>query len=254
MRILFLGTGAATGVPSLCCDCEVCRSGDPKNKRLRASALVQNGGHNVLIDTSTDLRQQCLTHDIKNIHGILYTHPHADHIHGIDELRNFTHFNKTTIPCYGNEMTLDAIKRNFSYIFNGKKPEGGVIPQLTLHPVATEIFSLGGMTITPLEVFHGSSSILGYKIDNAVYITDCSKIPPATIDKIRGIDLLVLNSLRYTPHPTHFCMDEALNAAREICPKRTILTHIGHQYDHAKVNRELPENVELAYDGMSVEV
>lgn len=255
MKILFLGTGTSTGIPSLCCNCEVCLSTDPKNKRLRASVLLQNQGFNTLIDTSTDLRQQCLAYGIQHIHSVLYTHAHADHIHGIDELRSFNYFNKIVIPCHGNDQTLKTIQNNFSYIFNGHRPEGGGVPKLTLQTISTEPFSLGGVLITPLEINHGSMVITGYKLnDNAAYITDCSKIPESTKDKIRGLDLLILNALGYKPHPTHFCLEEALAAVAELKPKRTLLTHVNHQFDHHKVNSELPENVRLAYDGMAVEV
>ena len=259
MKLLFLGTGTSTGVPSLCCDCAVCVSDDPKNRRLRASALIQNDGCHILIDTSTDLRQQCLRHNIKEIHSVLYTHCHADHVHGIDELRSFNFFNKTVIPCYGRGETLAAIKRNFGYIFNGGPQTGGPqtgggIPQLTLNEIGEEPFMLGGVTVTPLDITHGKMAISGYKLNKTAYITDASAIPDATREKLAGLDLLILNALGYKPHPTHFCLEEALAEVKKIKPKRTILTHINHTFDHQKVNRELPENVELAYDGMTVEI
>lgn len=253
MKIIFLGTGTSTGVPSLCCNCAVCLSPEPKNKRLRASILLQNDGFNTLIDTSTDLRQQCLTYGIQQIHSVLYTHAHADHVHGIDELRSFNYFNKMIMPCYGNERTLTTLKSNFSYIFNGHKPEGGGVPKLTLHPISTESFSLGGAMITPLEINHGSQIIMGYKINNTAYITDCNKIPEHTKEKIRGLDLLILNALGYKPHSTHFCLSEALAMIEELKPSRALLTHVNHEFDHHKVNKELPENAQLAYDGLEVE-
>lgn len=249
-----MGTGTSTGVPSLCCNCAVCRSDDPRNRRLRASVLIENNGHNILIDTSTDLRQQCLEYNIAEIHSVLYTHSHADHVHGIDELRSFNHFNKIRIPCYGIKETLTAIKRNFSYIFNKGAQTGGGIPQLTLNETGTETFLLGGVSVTPLEIIHGKMIISGYKLNRMAYITDASGIPEATREKLAGLDLLILNALGYKSHPTHFCLDEALAEAEKIRPKRTILTHINHAFDHEKVNRELPENVELAYDGMTVEL
>ncbi len=254
MNILFLGTGTSTGVPSLCCDCEVCTSDDRRNKRLRSSLLVQNDGHNILIDTSTDLRQQCLLYGIQKIHTVLYTHHHADHVHGIDELRSFSHFNKTVIPCYGNEMTLAALKKNFSYIFNGTTQIGGGIPQLEPRTlVAGSKFELGGVAITPLEIIHGKMAITGYKLNNVAYITDCSFLPEKTLDLLKDLDLLILNALGFKPHPTHFCLSEALEAIKTIQPKRAILTHINHFYDFEKVSRDLPENVELAYDGLSLD-
>ncbi len=254
MNILFLGTGTSTGVPSLCCTCSVCQSSHPKNKRLRSSVLLQNEGTNILIDTSTDLRQQCLTHQIRSIDHVLYTHHHADHVHGIDELRCFNYFNKMDIPCYGNKSTLEQIQKNFSYIFNGVKPEGGGIPQLTLNELNGDDLFLGGMCITPLDIIHGSLTITGYKVGKAAYITDCNGIPESTLEKIQGLDLLILNALGFKPHPTHFCLSQALEAIEMIRPGRAILTHINHQFDHEAVGKDLPENVSLAYDGLRIEL
>lgn len=238
----------------MCCNCEVCRSSDTKNKRLRASVLVSNNGHNILIDTSTDLRQQCLAHGIQHINSVLYTHHHADHVHGIDELRSFNFFNKTIIPCYGNEPTVEELKKNFSYIFKGTKQIGGGIPQLELHTINEAPFFLGEMSIQPLEIIHGRLNIAGYKIENAAYITDCSEIPEKTQQKLYGLDVLILNALGYAPHPTHFNLPQALAAIETLKPKRAILTHINHKFDHSQVSKDLPENVELAYDGLTVEV
>jgi len=254
MQILFLGTGTSTGIPSLCCPCDVCRSEDPRNKRLRASVLVQNNGFQFLIDTSTDLRQQCLRYNINQVHGVLYTHHHADHVHGIDELRCFNFYNRTVIPCYGNKMTLEAIQKNFSYIFNGEKPMGGGVPKLDMIPLNGESFSLGEVKVTPIDIFHGNLTILGYRINSAAYVTDCSGLPDHSKEILSGLDVLVLNALGFEPHATHFCLDQALEAIRELQPKRAILTHINHKFDHESVSRTLPENVELAYDGLTVEV
>jgi phosphoribosyl 1,2-cyclic phosphate phosphodiesterase len=254
MRILFLGTGTSTGIPGLCCPCDVCKSDDPHNKRLRASVLIQNNGFNILIDTSTDLRQQCLQHNITQIDGVLYTHHHADHVHGIDELRSFNFFNKTVIPCYGNDLTLSTIQKNFSYIFNGEKPMGGGVPKLDMITLNGKSFSLGGVQVTPVDIFHGNMTILGYKINNSAYVTDCSGLPDKTKETLSGLDILVLNALGFKPHATHFCLSEALAAIAELKPKRAILTHINHQFDHETVSRDLPENVELAYDGLTVDL
>ena len=254
MRILFLGTGTSTGIPTLCCPCDVCQSDDPRNKRLRASALIQNNGFNVLIDTSTDLRQQCLTYNITQIDGVLYTHHHADHVHGIDELRCFNFFNKTVIPCYGNDLTLTTIRKNFNYIFNGEKPLGGGVPKLDMIPLDSQPFSLGGVQVTPVDIIHGNITILGYKVNNAAYVTDCSGLPDRTKEILSGLDVLVLNALGFEPNTTHYCLDQALAAIAELQPKRAILTHINHQFDHEKVSRDLPDNVELAYDGLTVDL
>lgn len=254
MRILFLGTGTSTGVPTLCCECAVCQSDDPRNNRLRSSIMVENEGYQILIDTSTDLRQQCLRHRITHIDSILYSHHHADHVNGIDELRCFNFFNKTVTPCYGSEMTLSAIKKNFSYIFNGSQPQGGGIPQIEMVTVNSEPFTLGKIKITPVDIRHGNLTILGYRLNDSAYITDCSGIPDASRKKLLDLDLLILNALGFKPHPTHFCLDQALAAIANLKPKRAILTHINHNFDHEKVSAELPENVELAYDGMTVDL
>jgi len=253
MNILFLGSGTSTGVPSLCCDCDVCRSTDPKNKRLRSSILVRNKNNNLLIDTSTDLRQQCLVNNITNINHVLYTHHHADHVHGIDELRSFNFFNNTVIPCYGNNNTIKEIKKNFNYIFNGTTQVGGGLPNLTLHTINGEVFTLGEVCITPLNIIHGKLEILGYKLNNCAYITDCSGIPNETKRQLKNLDILILNALGFDPHPTHFSLNQSLDVVAELKPKRAIFTHINHKFDHTKVMAKLPKGVELAYDGMTIE-
>ncbi len=255
MEILFLGTGTSTGVPSMCCNCAVCRSDDPKNKRLRASVLFRSGDYHLLIDTSTDLRLQSLTHGIQHVNSVLFTHHHADHVHGIDELRSFNYFNKTSIPCYGNAETLEELKNKFSYIFNGTaKQVGGGLPQLSLHAVDGTPFSLGDLAVTRLDIIHGKLRISGYRIDDCAYITDCSAIPDATMQQLRGLDVLIINALGFDPHPTHMCLSEALNAIEQIQPRRAYLTHINHKFDHDTVSADLPDNVQLAYDGLTVKV
>jgi len=239
----------------MCCDCEVCRSEDPKNKRLRASILVSENGQNILVDTSTDLRQQCLTHQIQHVDHVLFTHHHADHVHGIDELRSFNYFNKTVIHCYGNEPTVKELTKKFGYIFsNGAVQMGGGLPQLKIHLMGEEAFTLGGVLVDPLEITHGKMNISGYKINNSAYVTDCSGIPEKTQKKLAGLDLLIINALGFAPHPTHFNLDQALTAIEMLKPKRALLTHINHKFDHATISRELPVNVELAYDGLTVEL
>ena len=253
MNILFLGSGTSTGIPSLCCDCNVCRSTNPKNKRLRSSILVRNGENHLLIDSSTDLRQQCLINKITQINHVLYTHHHADHVHGIDELRSFNHFNNIIIPCYGNKGTIREIKKNFNYIFDKTIQTGGGLPKLTLHVINSETFTLGGISITPLDIIHGKLTILGYKLNNCAYITDCSGIPDRTKERLKNLDILILNALGFDPHPTHFSLSQALDAVEQLKPKRAIFTHINHKFDHETISSRLPEGVELAYDGMTIE-
>lgn len=254
MEIVFLGTGASPGIPMLGCDCAVCRSDDPKNKRLRASILVRNNGFNLLVDTSTDLRGQCLANGVTGIDAVLYTHHHADHILGLEELRSFNFFKKTAIPCYGKAQTFSHIQKTFHYIFDGNTSYAGTLSQVTLQPIGGEPFSLGGMGVTPVEVLHGDMPILAYRFGRFAYVTDCSEIPPASREKLLGLDLLILNALRYDPHPTHFHLQAALKAIKTLRPRRVLLTHMTHQIDHRKAGKELPEHVGLAYDGMVVGV
>lgn len=250
MEILFLGTGTSTGVPSLCCDCEVCLSNDPRNKRLRSSILVRQNDHSILVDTSTDFRQQCLLYGIKKIDTVLYTHHHADHVHGIDELRSFNFFNKTTLPVYGNAQTLQNLHINFSYIFGEAEQVGGGTPKLIPQQLEDKTYHFGEIPVTPLDIQHGKLIINGFRFKDCAYITDCSGIPDRTREKLKGLKVLILNALGFKPHPTHFCLSQALEAAKDINAERTILTHINHYYDFEKVTKDLPKGVELALDGM----
>ncbi len=253
MKITFLGTGASPGIPMLGCECPVCISPNPKNKRLRASILVQNNGSNFLVDASSDLRQQCLKNDVKNVDAIFFTHHHADHILGIEELRAFYFFQKKAIPCYGNEETFEEIKKTFHYIFEPTDYQG-TVSQLDLLPVNGELINFAELKIKPLEIDHGSLKIIGYKFNNAAYITDCNHVPEKTEPELKGLDLLILNALRYKPHTTHFNFEEAIKTVERLKPKRALFTHMNHEVDHEKANKETPSPIELAYDGMTVEI
>ncbi len=252
MEILFLGTGTSTGVPSLCCDCEVCLSNDPRNKRLRSSILVRQNAHTILVDTSTDLRQQCLRYGIRTIDTVLYTHHHADHVHGIDELRSFNFFNKAALPVYGNAQTLGHLGKNFSYIFGEAEQIGGGIPQLIPNILEDKTYHFGDIPVIPLDIQHGKLIINGFRFKDCAYITDCSGIPDRTQKKLKGLKILILNALGFKPHLTHFNLSQALKAVAALKPERTILTHINHHFDFEKVSRDLPEGVELAFDGMKI--
>ncbi|QPJ66394.1 MAG: MBL fold metallo-hydrolase [Candidatus Nitrohelix vancouverensis] len=254
MELLFLGSGTSTGVPSLCCHCEVCKSEDPRNKRLRSSILVRNGDYHLLVDTSTDLRQQCLAHQIDRIDAVLYTHHHADHVHGIDELRSFNFFNKMVTPCYGNQKTIDEIQSKFNYIFTPPDQVGGGLPQLQMHLLNGNSLQLGGIEVTPVDVWHGKMIITAYRMNNMAYVTDCSGLTDDAREKLQGLDLLVINALGFDPHATHFCLPQALEAIEELKPRTALLTHINHKFDHEEVSKTLPENVGLAYDGLTIEL
>lgn len=253
MRLVILGCGTSTGVPVIGCHCEVCASDDVRNKRTRSSLLIQSKDRNILIDTTTDLRTQALARSLERVDAVLYTHAHADHIHGIDDLRafNLAAGNKA-IPCFGSAETITRIKRIFEYIFREDGKDGWK-PNLAIQEVSAP-FDLFGNIVEPIEISHGDATIFGYRIGKFAYLTDCSAIPAASIEKLRGIELLILGALRHKPHPTHFSIDQAIEASRLVGPKRTVFTHLGHNLDYKKDNHTLPRGFELAYDGMMIEL
>lgn len=250
MKITILGSGTSTGVPMVGCTCRVCTSGEPRDKRSRASILIETAGKFILVDTSTDLRKQAIRQGIPRIDAVLFTHSHADHIHGIDDLRGFHFIHRQIIPCYGSKETLTVIAGNFSYIFKGMESEG-YAPLLEAH-VVHQPFRLFGKTIIPIPLIHGSSRSTGYRIDDAAYLTDCSAIPAASRAMLGGLDILIIDALRYTPHITHFNIEAALRVVDELKPRRAIFTHLTHEVSCLDGER-LPEGVELAYDGMVLE-
>ena len=256
ITLTILGCSTSTGVPLLHCKCSVCRSRNPKNHRLRASAWVQTRGKSLLIDTSTDLRQQSLRAKIPRIDAVLYTHSHADHIHGIDELRSFNYIQKDTIPLYGNEWTCQELKTKFGYIFNPGPVEGGGIPLLALNQFdsASEKLDIMGVPVVPVSLKHGSKECIGYRFESVAYVTDCSYIPPSSLDRLRGLSVLVLDCLRLEPHGTHFNLDQALETVSKLRPRKTILTHLGHDFDYVKWVKKLPKGVTLAYDGLKIQI
>jgi phosphoribosyl 1,2-cyclic phosphate phosphodiesterase len=248
MRVVVLGCATSTGVPVIGCKCDVCSSGDPRNKRTRSSLFVNARGKNILIDTSPDLRFQALASGVCSIDFVLYTHSHADHTHGIDDLRIFNFLKKTPIPCFGNRYTVENIRRSFSYIFDGTHSSGGK-PQLDLKVIEEE-FEVEGVRVQPIEVNHDNLIIYGYRIGNLAYITDCSGIPPRSLEKLRGLDVLIIGALRNRPHPAHFSVEEALTAISQIKPKRAFLTHMGHELEYNELAGRLPAGVMPAYDGL----
>lgn len=213
---------------------------------------MQTEGKNLLIDTSTDLRFQALRHGITRIDAVLYTHSHADHTHGIDELRVFNFVNKMVIPCYGNRQTLKNIEKNFKYIFDGANSAGGK-PKLLLNTVSQE-FDIDGVPIIPVNIYHDNWTILGYRIGNIAYLTDCSGIPEESWDKLRDLDVLILSALRYRPHKAHFNVEQAVETAGIINPKLTVFTHMGHEIEYETLLKELPESMVPGYDGMEIEL
>lgn len=247
LDIIILGTGTSTGIPVVGCRCNVCRSTDSRNQRTRCSALLSCAGHNLLIDTATDLRQQILREDIRHIDAVLYTHCHADHVHGIDDLRGFNRPGGGSIPLYADPATLASLRKNFSYIFAHKHPPG-YVPRLTLHPLEGAV-NLFGLEIIPIPLYHGAQMTTGYRCGPVAYLTDCNGIPASSLALLADLQLLILDGLRYKPHPTHFNIPEAVAIAQTIGAKQTLLTHLSHDVDHAGTNAELPADINLAYDG-----
>ena len=251
MRITVLGSGTSHGVPVPTCNCKVCKSKNPKDRRTRCSILIQYNDRNVLVDTSTDFRQQALDNKIKRVDAILFTHAHADHIHGLDDIRVYCHGRDRPIPCFADGRTARIIRSSFAYIFRGVN-EGGGIPSIDMR-VIDGSFRLFGRKIKPFRLLHGKRSILGFRIGRFAYATDCSGVPKRSRELLRGLDNLIITGLRPTPHRTHFSVDQALEVIEELKPRRAYLTHITHLLDHDKTNADLPKHVRLAYDGMVIQ-
>jgi phosphoribosyl 1,2-cyclic phosphate phosphodiesterase len=246
MKITFLGTGTSTGVPCIGCDCEVCKSDDRRDRRLRSSSLIETDGKKILIDCGPDFRQQALAIGLHHLDGVLLTHEHVDHIGGMDDLRPFGDTN-----IYGEKRTIDAVHTMFSYCFNNTYPG---IPSLNLHPIdADKPFSVEGVEILPVRAYHYKLPVLGYKIKNAVYLTDFKTIEEKEKNKLENLDILVIVALRKKEHVSHITLDEALALIDEVKPRRAYLIHMSHDIGlHRHIQAELPENVFLAYDGLEI--
>jgi phosphoribosyl 1,2-cyclic phosphate phosphodiesterase len=263
VKVTVLGSGTSHGVPMIGCDCAVCRSTDPRDRRSRPSILIDLGGDApvqteratrfVLIDTSTDLRMQALTYDVRRVDAIVFTHSHADHILGLDEVRRFNHLSKRPMPCYADARTASDLRRTFSYVFDAGPEKGGGIPNIELTTIDGPL-TLGGVDFIPVPLLHGSRPILGYRIGAFAYLTDCSAIPDASWPLLDGVSTLILDALRERPHPTHFNVAQAIAAAERIGAARTYFTHICHDLPHQATNARLPHGIELAYDGLVIEV
>ncbi len=252
MRVTFLGTGTSTGVPVIACRCRVCTSEDPRNQRLRPSILLEWEERKVLVDSSTDFRQQALRHRIDRLDAVLYTHCHADHVMGLDDLRIYNFRQRESLPVYGSPGTLSDLRRTFWYAFADTQ-EGGGKPQLDLKPVEGA-FPLFGRTVEPVSLWHGLLPVLGYRIGGFAYCTDCNRIPPESMRALRSLEVLVIDALRHTPHPTHFNLAQTLAILEELRPRQAWLVHMGHELDHAETERSLPPSVRLAYDGLVLEI
>lgn len=256
LHLTFLGTGTSVGIPVIGCDCAVCRSGDPRDKRLRCSIYLQTPEMAWLVDTGPDLRAQCLRENIRRVDAAIFTHPHMDHLTGFDELRRFTVGVDDVMPVYGTAGCLAVLERMFSYAFNGENRYRGY-----LKPFPKPIhgpFHLGATTITPLPVLHGKVDTIGFLFSRGgkklcAYIPDCKTLEPMTMEALQGVDTLIIDALRHTPHVTHMNFEEALEVQREIQPRQTWFTHIQCEIMHAVEDPKLPPGVNLAYDGLKLE-
>jgi len=247
ITVTILGSGTSTGVPVPACSCPVCSSLAPQNQRTRCSILISFDGRNILVDSSTDLRQQALREKITRIDAVLYTHTHADHVNGIDDLRPFNLASGEVIPIHGSREDLDVLRRVFAYIFDdGDEP--GCRPRLQPQAIS-DVFTLFGLEITPLPLLHGPGRSLGYRIGPFAYLTDCSSIPETTLGALAGLEILVIDGLRFRPHVSHLSIPQALTLAEKIGARRTILTHLSHDVDYSRHARLMPAGTELAYDG-----
>lgn len=253
MRVTFLGTGTSQGVPVIGCTCQVCRSVDFRDKRLRTSIHIDIDQKSLVVDTGPDFRQQMLREKISSLDAILYTHEHKDHTAGLDDIRPFNFRQKCDMPIYGRQQVIDQLKIEYAYAFGEKKYPG--VPQLLTHTIHNQPFAVEGIMVNPIEVSHYKLPVFGFRIENFTYITDASYISPEEKEKIHGSDVLVLNCLQKENHISHFTLAEALEIIRELKPRKTYLTHISHKLGlHDETTKELPEGVELAYDGLKIDL
>ncbi len=253
IKISVLGTGTSQGIPVVACECNVCRSEDDKDKRLRTSVLVQTPHNVIVVDAGPDFRQQMLREQVHRLDAILITHNHKDHIGGIDDVRAFNWIQKKPMDIYGTESSLDVIRKDFSYAFGEDKYPG--VPQINLHTISNAPFSIQNDKITPIEAFHGKMPVLGFRIGDFSYLTDASFIKPEEFDKLRGSKVVILNALRKEKHHSHFSLQQATELLQELAPDKGFITHISHQMGlHREINASLPGNIKLSYDGLRIEI
>lgn len=251
ITITFLGTGTSSGVPMIGCDCAVCRSEDPKDDRLRSSILVQSASTSLVVDTGPDFRTQMLREKIRKLDAVIFTHPHKDHLAGLDDIRAYNFFNKRPIDIYADSLTEEAVRRDFHYAFSDTKYPG--IPELEMHTITLEPFMVGDIPVTPILVWHLKMPVMGFRFGKFTYITDANRIDPDQLDKIRGSEVMVLNALRREKHISHFNLEEAITTVHDLDVPAAYFTHLSHQMGkHEEVENELPEGIHLAYDGLKI--
>ena len=253
MKLTFLGTGTSNGLPVIGCDCPVCQSDDPRDRRTRTSAVVRHQGKTLLIDTSPELRIQALANDVRRVDAVLYTHPHADHMDGFDDLRSFNKINQAKLDVYCDQTTATSLRTRFGYAFEQPFPFFGGKPDLNVH-VFDGPFTAAGIEVIPFPVQHGRWTVHGFRFDRLVYLTDARIIPPESLDVMRDADILVINALRDEPHPVHLSLPQALEVIEKVKPKQAYLVHLSHELGHAETSERLPQHVSIAYDGLTVEV
>jgi len=253
LRITFLGTGTSGGVPMIACDCAICTSKNEKDKRLRSSILVQSERTTLIVDTTPDFRSQMLRENVKKLNAVVFTHPHKDHIAGLDDIRAFNFFQKKPVEVYANKLTEEALRREFYYIFSEKKYPG--IPDIILHTIPDETFKVGDIPVIPILVHHLKMPVLGFRFGKFTYITDANRIEDEEKEKIKGSEILVVNALRQKEHISHFNLQQAIDLVTELKIPTAYLTHISHQMGlHEEVNNQLPPNIQLAFDGLQIKV
>jgi phosphoribosyl 1,2-cyclic phosphate phosphodiesterase len=253
VKVTFLGTGTSHGVPMIGCDCRTCKSTDRRDTRLRPSIFIEpEDGTKLLVDAGPDLRAQALAHDLRRIDAIVFTHGHADHILGLDEIRRYNHILHAPMPCYGDAPTIRDIRRMFAYILDPATPKGGGLPMLETF-ILEGAFCIGRSEIVPVPIMHGTRQILGLRIGRFAYLTDCSGIPESSFALLEDLDVLVLDALRERPHPTHFNLDQAVEMTTRIAPRRAYFTHMCHDLPHEPTCARLPPGMQLAYDGLILE-
>lgn len=253
MRVTFLGTGTSHGIPSIGCRCEVCRSSDPRDTRSRCSIHVQWRGKQLLVDTPPELRQQVIRSHVRRVDAILFTHTHADHLFGLDDVRRFNDLQGGELMAFARPDDLEVIRQAFRYIFVTTQAGGGK-PQLRLSPIENDSVKFDDLTVEAIPIMHGKLEVTAYRFGAFAYVTDVSRIPPTSLERLRGLDTLALGALRHEPHPTHFTVAEAVEVVRTLAPRRAFFVHMSHGLPHRQTERGLPPNVRLAYDGLVVEV